>query len=433
MFYEAINCLLRGNFYQDAYHCYQELFKKQPNFENYTTLTDMIYTGENFISKKTTKQSNINSQKISLLSIFKRKNQNDYEEQKKNVSELAKKSLKNQFPPFQCSSPFEFSEKKLTIDDYINFFLLRLYLYDPVKYEYPSPIIPIPKMCMFDNFGDQDACQTFHYESLMSTEFSLPYFDMNNSRWKDRSIIDIIELNNLLETLYLSYRKELCPSIDNEYSDFDVYHQQFYNETDSENIVSQSKFENLKMKKKIQPLTKSRYSEDSEETEGADDSSSSGHLTSTRYDSKDSSDDDHQFVVQDNLNKQLSIMNILSEPTSPALRLLETGELDDISALLQRLALNVQNNDLSLNNIKVQNELSNSQIFKKEFQINEKIDQIGAKWIKNSNSTVENSNNCFKIENNNDQLLRANIANRLYDLLNANQIQLLYNILEEKD
>lgn len=429
LFYEAINSLLRGNFYQDAYHCYQEMFKKQPNFENYTTLTDMIYTCENLVPKKCSKQSNITSQKISLLSIFKRKS--DHEEEKKNAPELAEKSLKNQFSSFKCSSPFEFSEKKPTIDDYINFFLLRLYLYDPVKYEYPAPIIPIPKICMLDNFGDQDACQTFYHESLMATEFSLPYFDMNNSRWKDRSITDIIELNNLLETLYLSYRKELCPSIDNEYSDFDIYHQQLYSETYSENI-SQSKSENLKMKKKNQSLSKLSYSEDSEETEGADDSSSSGHLTSTRYDSKDSSDDDQQLATQDDLNKHFSITTSLSEPTSPALRLLETGELDDISALLQRLAQNVQNNDLDLtNNIKIQNEFSKSQNLKKEFQVNEKMDQIGAKWIKNSNSSMET--NRFKIENNNDQLLRANIANRLYYLLNGNQVQLLCNILEEKD
>lgn len=145
-----------------------------------------------------------------------------------------------------------FANDHLTIDDYITIFLLRLYLYDPIKYDYTLPIIPVPAGVVktalqfptqANSCNEEDEVQT--REELTSSngvagvvgvndfsprrrssivnaalmdEFSIetmmmPYIDWT-TRGPKRSLERLIELNMLLETLLLSYRHELKRTID---------------------------------------------------------------------------------------------------------------------------------------------------------------------------------------------------------------------------
>lgn len=480
-FREAINCLLRGHFYQDAYHCYQEMFKKQPNFENFSNLTDVISTktSSNMHAKTATNSnSSVSQQKSSILSLFKKKQPNletllkSPDDPKSDSNSLRNRNPR--FPPFKVegNNPFDFCENQLTIDDYITFFLLRLYLYDPVKYEYPSPIIPIPKHSIVRRFEDEcdqyiqdldddsvEFCSgtikdgsTIKCSSsifLKASILSLPFIDMINSRWIDRSIDDVIKLNHLLETLYLSYRNELRSSLDNEYSDYDIIQPPLSSSgdeiDDDEEIKTKSK--------EISGSCKKHDSEDSEETEFADEDSFSSIMgTSTRYDSKDSSDDEHLCSndankLQHHFHSSKTLTAPGAVPASPGLKLLETGELDDISARLSFLA---NRKTPSFSNIHIGKESVDSKIDNMEFilkpkklesRVKEKLEQVELKWISKYIPDESNDGCRNKLEEqlfdddhdeHNDHI-RQEIAKQLHPLLNCNQIQLLYDILREKE
>ncbi|OTF74022.1 hypothetical protein BLA29_000731 [Euroglyphus maynei] len=459
-FREAINCLLRGHFYQDAYHCYQEMFKKQPNFENFSNLTDVISTKTSSkMHTKTNPNATVSQQKSSILSLFKKTKQTNLETLLKSPDDSKSDSVRNRscskFPPFKVdgNNPFDFCENQLTIDDYITFFLLRLYLYDPVKYEYPSPIIPLPKHSIVRRFEDECDCpgtQELDDDSaefgcpdtikdgsaikctssifLKASELSLPFIDMINSSWMDRSIDDVIKLNQLLETLYLCYRNELRSSLDNEYSDYDIIQPPPLSSSGDE-------IDDDEMKTKPKELCKKHDSEESEETEFADEDSFSSIMgTSTRYDSKDSSDDEHLHP-----NKTMTVSAVGSSTTSPGLKLLETEEMDDISARLNFLAANRKT--LSFSTVKKESIDMESIVDPKklEIRIKEKLEQVEMKWISKNVSNESNDKYEEQLchhEDDQDEIndhLRQRIARQLYPLLNCNQIQLLYDILREKE
>ncbi|KAH9417405.1 hypothetical protein DERP_007403 [Dermatophagoides pteronyssinus] len=502
-FRDAIDCLICGHFYQDAYHCYQEMFKKQPNFEKFSHLTDAISSSKISSTKLSsatskTNPSSILPQKSSILSLFKKKQPNSESTFMKSPTDDLSKHSNNhsKFPPHKVdgNNPFDFCENQLTIDDYITFFLLRLYLYDPIKYEYPSPIIPIPKHSILkqyeydqnfkeelddDDDDDDDTTEfctdqnkngssskTSNQYLLKASELSLPFIDMINSCWLDRSIDDVLKLNQLLETLYLSYRNELRSSLDNEYSDYDII--QLPQSNDELDDVVDDNNDNEMIKTKSKEISGKKHggdSEDSEETEFADEDSSFSSILgqSTRYDSKDSSDDEQQQQHNDgqkslHLHPGKTLMTAGSSggggPTSPGLKLLETGELDDISARLNFLA----NRKPSSSNSNVSKKESIESILESKNQnleilIRKKLEQFEFDWIDKNNivSNESNNDNNNKLEeqslfvdvqdgqhDGDDQdekndYLRQEIARKLYPLLNSNQIQLLYDILKEKE
>ncbi|XP_027202509.1 uncharacterized protein LOC113796435 [Dermatophagoides pteronyssinus] len=497
-FRDAIDCLICGHFYQDAYHCYQEMFKKQPNFEKFSHLTDAISSAKissTKLSSTATSKANPSSilpQKSSILSLFKKKQQNSESTFMKSPTDDLSKHSNNhsKFPPHKVdgNNPFDFCENQLTIDDYITFFLLRLYLYDPIKYEYPSPIIPIPKHSILkqyeydQNFKEElddddddttefctdqnkngSSSKTSNQYLLKASELSLPFIDMINSCWLDRSIDDVLKLNQLLETLYLSYRNELRSSLDNEYSDYDII--QLPQSNDELDDVVDDNNDNEMIKTKSKEISGKKHggdSEDSEETEFADEDSSFSSILgqSTRYDSKDSSDDEQQQQHNDgqkslHLHPGKTLMTAGSSggggPTSPGLKLLETGELDDISARLNFLANRKPSSNSNVSNVSKKESIESILESKNpniEILIRKKLEQFEFDWMDKNNIVSNESNNDNKLEEQSfvdqdgqdvddqdekNDYLRQEIARKLYPLLNSNQIQLLYDILKEKE
>lgn len=362
---EAADCLMTGQHFDEAYNCYKELFRQQSNFDyNYFDMGSSKATKK---SDKPPPKSTI-SGNLNLMSFFTRK----ASKPKINQTEVQTNKTKRNIV---------FSSH-LTIDDYITVFLLRLYLYDPAKYEYPSPIIPIPEEILNKRSEDEDECDPIESDERLSTEHcqfkhqqdspitqcSLPFIDFINGKTIERSINDIIELNHLLETLYLSYRNELKHTIDNEYSDEDD------KENDTEEKEDDKQMENLaeKIEEKLkvdchQPMMKHQDSKESTTT-----------------------DDEHHHSI---CHKSLD------------------HDLDDVSYRLEKLA-----NRFGANN------LMNDDDDDDDEDIDPFERKINLNWRKYSRFILTN-----------EDRLRKEIVCKLYPLLNHQQNQLLCVILNFKE
>lgn len=115
-------------------------------------------------------------------------------------------------------SIFPLQNMHLICDDYITLFFLRLFLYDPIKYEYKSPIVPVPKNLCIGLLGSQD-WKDHDSHAVSDIDFqtvTLPFIVCDPYHKLQRSVEDLVELNILLEALYLSYRNEMKPTIDND-------------------------------------------------------------------------------------------------------------------------------------------------------------------------------------------------------------------------
>lgn len=257
----------------------------------------------------------------------------------------------------------------LTIDDYITVFLLRLYLYDPVKYEYPCPIIPIPEEISNSRSEEDSLCEdTESFDPSVSEQgegkqecpphtlhYTLPFVDFINSCRTERSIADIVEVNLLLETLYLSFRNELKHTIDNE-------HMESGGEAEKEEAGDIREAVREETRRDVPARV---WREDSKES------------TTT--------DDEHHHSAS-----HKSIDN----------------DLDDVSFRLQRLAARFSDNPTGPD----ESEVAGSG--------NEKVD---SSWRRQ----------CSFILSNEDRL-RKGIAQKLYPLLTHQQNQLLYVIVSNK-
>ncbi|KAF7489914.1 hypothetical protein SSS_00345 [Sarcoptes scabiei] len=398
-FHNAIHCLMRGNFYQDAYHCYQEMIVSSLNYENYNHLADKVYLGTRDSLRNSSHiydQSNDRT-KSSLLSIFKRKDNKSrfYSQQLKNLPQ-SEKSIDGQcqpiLPPLLSETPFDFCENDFFVDDHINLFLLRLWLFDPMKYEYASPIIPLPdefssSQHLFEDEKDDGNKKSNFYKT--TKPLIGPFFEMFNSKCSNRTIEDMIEMNYLLETLFLSYRNELGCSIDNNFSESEF-----------------SDFDDIESNEMIFEATNDRV-EISQEN--------------SFRDSKESSDDENFMKAINSKNDYLTKPDLESISD-----LLDTGEPNNISARLERLAQIFDSDRDNTNPLEID-----------ERSILEMRDDEVQSKIQNKIKSQHDLNEFFRFSSSNiyknNQILRKKIASKLYPLLNSLQIQLLYKILKEKN
>lgn len=275
---EAINCLLEGQYFQDAYQCYQELIAslgdKKPSSadatkKRSTSRLSSFSTASSAVSFKdktpspTPSVASQQSQKssnpfVNFFNLKKTPSEETIQQQKRKEeheketsgfdreSESLLSSNSYSSPGFKCErNPF-LHRPYLTADDHINLFLLKLYLYDPVNYEISSPIVPLPvsarderrrrnssnkggRNSVDDNDGDdeddkkKDKADTDKEKSSTDLDGATSKSDhlnrlvsLSGSTKFTRTKSDLTEINMLFETLFSSLKNELRRTVDHD-------------------------------------------------------------------------------------------------------------------------------------------------------------------------------------------------------------------------
>lgn len=462
---DAIDCFLAGQYFEDAYQCYLELFslvtKDQPSSSKSFNISRSVS------STSAKSPASVPSNRTMLPFFGRQKSSSDAHTAKSNAAESSRPSGQPLHQPPAKSDGGAFSgTDHLTVDDYITTFLLRLYLYDPVKYEFPSPIIPLPPgliqcspslklSCSCTNghkeeeedaveavdvqFAQTSEQQTPQSTSTTSTSSAsgtgsqtvritpdealylsqsfLPFLDAHSGRKSERTIPQLAELNMLLETLYLSYRNELHRTIDHDYANEDWS----WSANDScSSTESESEDSELDVSRYHDAVTQQTLSPAKVTTEGSSTSEATiagAHLM-TRIDSVD--DDPPTTTTTTTTN---------ATSTSSAF---EKNDLDDISLKLEQLATKFAGLGSSSRKSSSKNrpqKSSNQGVEVSPAQssvdaIDDFVD-IERKLAMQKRITREGEDQ--------DEELRREISAKLFPLLNAHQNQLLYLILKDKD
>lgn len=458
---DAIDCFLAGQYFEDAYQCYLELFslvtKDQPSSLKSVNISRSVS------STSAKSPASVPSNRTMLPFFGRQKSSGDANTAKSNANESSRSSGQPLHQPPAKSDGGAFSgTAHLTVDDYITTFLLRLYLYDPVKYEFPSPIIPLPPgliQCspslklscsctnghkeeeeetvetvdvQFAQTNDQQTPQSTSTtstssasgagsqtirvtpdEALYLSQSFLPFLDAQNGRKSERTIPQLAELNMLLETLYLSYRNELHRTIDHDYANEDWS----WSANDSSSSTdSESEDSELDVSHYHDAVTQQTLSPVKVTTEGStgEVSMSGAHLTRI-----DSVDDDPPTTTTTTTTNATSSSSAF-----------EKNDLDDISLKLEQLATQFAGNSSRKSSSKNRPQKSS----------NQGVEVLPAK------STGDAFDDFLDIERklamqkritregeDQDEELRREISAKLFPLLSAHQNQLLYLILKDKD
>ncbi|KAI2804197.1 hypothetical protein BLOT_003176 [Blomia tropicalis] len=442
---EAIDALLTGQYFEDAYNCFLELFKlAKKDFMLPMTNIELCRTSSVQGSSNLLTKSPKIFAKTSLPFFGKQKST-------ESISNKSPLTSLHQLPAKCNGGPFADSSY-LTIDDYITTFLLRLYLYDPVKYEYPSPIIPLPNDLVQNNpnlrsiyrtqtneideneiiedkepnnaelivespvsssstFGTDRqstvrASQTQIQPEIQISESFLPFVDFLNCRRSERTISDLIELNMLLETLYLSYRYELRNTIDQDYandgddsislnSDSDDSDSNVDDCDDLEFQDAHSSITASPIKHKIEILPEML-------------------VTVSR---RDSIDDDPPTTTTTTTTNATS--------NSGSTSTFEKNDLDDISHKLKQLAIQFGSSS--------ENRRRKTSSTKNRNNKKQSCEPGGEGNFSDIEQKLVYQQRMLLSDGDNDEHLRRQLASKLYPLLNGNQNQLVYLILNNKD
>ncbi len=466
---DAIDCLLAGQYFEDAYQCFLELFslvsKDQPSSSKSVSSISRSVSSTSAKSPASTVPSN-----RTMLPFFGRqKSSGDANANNKSTaSESSRPSGQPLHQPPAKSDGGAFSgTEHLIVDDYITTFLLRLYLYDPVKYEFPSPIIPLPAglvqcspslklSCGVTNghkdeeeaeiveiTADQVQVQTPQSASTTSTSSAsgtgsqavrvtpdevlslsqsfLPFLDLHSDRKSERTIPQLAELNMLLETLYLSYRNELHRTIDHDYAneDWSWSANDSSSSTESESEDSElevSHYHDAVMQHTLSP-TKT--------LEGAT-ASEVPPIAGTHLTRIDSVDDDPPTTTTTTTTNATSSSSAF-----------EKNDLDDISLKLEQLALQFAGGNSSRKSSSKSRPQKCSQGVVGDAAspanaasscAGDAIDDFADIELK-----LAMQKRIAREGDDHDEELRREIAAKLFPLLNAHQNQLLYLILKNKD
>ena len=464
---EAIDCLLAGQYFEEAYLCYQELFKLQTKDSTFSSLTTTNNSKIRSLSPISNKSNNPTPLVKSSLSFF-GKQKSESSSTSNTVSSLPLNPL-HQPPPRSDGGSLADSDR-LTIDDHITIFLLRLYLYDPVKYEYPSPIIPLPadlvqtnpnlKLTNRTNVEDEELDESVitkipdkpisssssssasvsltgqtnlshgNQPNFRISDTFLPFIDFLNCRLTERSISDLIELNMLLETLYLSYRNELRHTIDHDYANagddtWSSSTEDSDSESDDEDLVTAAEY--------ITPTPNTsevKCSTNFSSYEMKHDLRAS-EVGAIRH---DSIDDDPPTTTT----------TTTKSSTSGSSSLFEKDNLDDIGYKLEQLVLKFVGTSVHSNKktsksrpLKVNADNGGCIVDRKQDQQSQIVNTEEEEEAEIDFSELERKvafqQRMMITEGDNDQQLRIQIASKLFPLLNSHQNQLVYLILSNKD
>lgn len=264
--------------------------------------------------------------------------------------------------------------------------------------------------------GGTSSAQTIRAAPNLSLRESfLPFVDFLNSARRDRTIAQLIELNMLLETMYLSYRHELRHTIDHDYANED---------------------------------TPSWLSDDSSDASDTSDSdldyqdapssqnhsvSSPSKATATQALSQPESSEVTGFppiIRQDSVDDDppTATTTTTTNATSSSASAFEKNDLDDISLKLQQLAFK-----FGSKSGQIRKSSKNKRDTSAPMGESTTNADVGGGEFADFERKLAFQLRMQRTEGDNDATLRRQIASKLFPLLNSHQNQLVYLIVKNKD